>query len=163
MPEEPIDITEEMRAAEVAVPPAGPEPHIRFEHVYKDCPPHDAVLENVSVSIMPGEFISIVGPSGAGKSTFLKLMYAEEVPTSGAVYFNGRNINDIPRKHLPFYRRNIGTVFQDFKQPGLRIGALLVRTNKAISLQKSFLYKVICIIFIRSQMERKVVQCVHMR
>lgn len=115
MPEEPIDITEEMRAAEVVVPPTGPEPHIRFEHVYKDYPPHDAVLENVSVSIMPGEFVSIVGPSGAGKSTFLKLMYAEEVPTSGAVYFNGRNINEIPRKHLPFYRRNIGTVFQDFK------------------------------------------------
>jgi cell division transport system ATP-binding protein len=90
-------------------------PHIFFDHVYKEYPPHDPVLENVSLSIMPGEFVCLVGPSGAGKSTFLKLIYAEEAPTSGEIFFNGRDINLIPRKHLPFYRRNIGTVFQDFK------------------------------------------------
>lgn len=91
------------------------EPHILFDHIYKEYPPHDPVLENVTLSIMPGEFISLVGPSGAGKSTFLKLIYAEETPTSGEIFFNGRDINLIPRKHLPYYRRNIGTVFQDFK------------------------------------------------
>lgn len=95
--------------------PKGREPHILFDHVYKEYPPHDPVLENVSLTIMPGEFVSIVGPSGAGKSTILKLIYAEETPTSGEIFFNGRDINQIPRKHLPFYRRNIGTVFQDFK------------------------------------------------
>lgn len=91
------------------------QPHILFDHVYKEYPPHDPVLENVNLAIMPGEFISVVGPSGAGKSTFLKLIYSEETPTSGEIFFNGRDINLIPRKHLPFYRRNIGTVFQDFK------------------------------------------------
>lgn len=90
-------------------------PHILFDHVYKEYPPHDPVLENVTLAIMPGEFVSLVGPSGAGKSTFLKLIYSEETPTSGEIFFNGRDINRIPRKHLPFYRRNIGTVFQDFK------------------------------------------------
>jgi cell division transport system ATP-binding protein len=90
-------------------------PHIQFDHVYKEYPPHDPVLDNVNLSIKRGEFVSIVGPSGAGKSTFLKLIYSEEVPTSGAILFDGRDINQIPRKHLPFYRRNIGTVFQDFK------------------------------------------------
>ncbi len=95
--------------------PAGEVPHIQFDHIYKDYPPHDPVLENVNLTINHGEFVSVVGPSGAGKSTFLKLIYAEETPTSGTVFFNGRDINAIPRKHLPFYRRNIGTVFQDFK------------------------------------------------
>jgi cell division transport system ATP-binding protein len=101
--------------SEESIEPSPLQSHIQFDHVYKEYPPHDPVLENVSIHIMPGEFISLVGPSGAGKSTFLKLIYAEEIPTSGGIFFNGRNINEIPRKHLPFYRRNIGTVFQDFK------------------------------------------------
>ncbi len=91
------------------------KPIIRFENVSKIYPPDNAVLENISVIIQPGEFLSIVGASGAGKSTFLKLIYAEEVPSEGAIFFNERPIADIPRKHLPYYRRNIGTVFQDFK------------------------------------------------
>lgn len=74
-----------------------------------------AALERVNVTIMPGEFISLVGPSGAGKSTFMKLIYAEEQPTEGTVYFKDRAIKDIASHLLPFYRRNIGTVFQDFK------------------------------------------------
>ncbi|MFZ2299937.1 MAG: cell division ATP-binding protein FtsE [Candidatus Moraniibacteriota bacterium] len=88
---------------------------IRFENVTKTFPPDHAVIENVSLSIQPGEFLSIVGSSGAGKSTLLKLIYAEEVPTDGEIYFNERPLSQINRKHLPFFRRNIGTVFQDFK------------------------------------------------
>ncbi len=88
---------------------------IRFENVSKVYPGDISVLENVSISIAPGEFLSLVGASGAGKSTFLKLIYAEEEPTSGEIFFNERPIKDISRKHLPYYRRNIGTVFQDFK------------------------------------------------
>jgi cell division transport system ATP-binding protein len=90
-------------------------PIIRFENVTKIFPPDIAVLENVTIVIEAGEFLSIVGSSGAGKSTFLKLIYAEEEPTEGAIYFNERPLSGIPRKHLPYYRRNIGTVFQDFK------------------------------------------------
>ncbi|MBI2439666.1 MAG: cell division ATP-binding protein FtsE [Candidatus Moranbacteria bacterium] len=90
-------------------------PIIHFDAVTKIFPVDISVLENVTLSIMPGEFVCIVGPSGAGKSTLLKLIYAEEIPTTGEVYFNGRSIGQINRKHLPFFRRNIGTVFQDFK------------------------------------------------
>ena len=90
-------------------------PIIRFENVTKSFPHNPTVLEDLSFFIMPGEFVSLVGTSGAGKSTLLKLVYAEEVPTSGEIYFNERPVSKINRKHLPYYRRNIGTVFQDFK------------------------------------------------
>lgn len=72
-------------------------------------------LEEINLVIEGGEFLSIVGHSGSGKSTLLKLIYAEEQATAGHVYFNDRSIDSINRKHLPYYRRNIGTVFQDFK------------------------------------------------
>jgi cell division transport system ATP-binding protein len=91
------------------------QPIIRFENVMKTFPPDKAVLEDINLAIQPGEFVSIVGSSGAGKSTLLKLIYAEEEPTEGEVYFNGRPLSRINRKHLPFFRRDIGTVFQDFK------------------------------------------------
>ncbi|MFZ2187805.1 MAG: cell division ATP-binding protein FtsE [Candidatus Moraniibacteriota bacterium] len=88
---------------------------IRFENVAKVFPGNVTVLDNINISFQPGEFISIVGASGAGKSTLLKLIYAEEIPTQGEVYFNERPLGKINRKHLPFFRRNIGTVFQDYK------------------------------------------------
>lgn len=91
------------------------KPIIRFENVSKVYPGNVLVLKNVNLVIYPGEFLSIVGTSGAGKSTLLKLIYAEETPTEGEIYFNERPISNINRKHLPYYRRNIGTVFQDFK------------------------------------------------
>ena len=90
-------------------------PIIHFEHVSKHFSPEQQVLRDITFSILPGEFVSLVGVSGAGKSTILKLIYAEEIPSEGDVYFNGRPISGINRKHLPFFRRNIGTVFQDFK------------------------------------------------
>lgn len=72
-------------------------------------------LDNVDLEIQAGEFVSIVGQSGAGKSTLLKLIYAEEMPTEGKVYFNGKDLSEISMGKLPYHRRNIGTVFQDFK------------------------------------------------
>jgi cell division transport system ATP-binding protein len=90
-------------------------PIIRFEHTSKHFSHERHVLSDINFSLLPGEFVSLVGVSGAGKSTILKLIYAEEVPSEGEVYFNGRPISGINRKHLPFFRRNIGTVFQDFK------------------------------------------------
>ncbi len=90
-------------------------PIIHFEHVSKRFSEERQVIDDVTFSVLPGEFVSLVGVSGAGKSTILKLIYAEEVPSEGQVYFLGRPIGDINRKHLPFFRRNIGTVFQDFK------------------------------------------------
>ncbi|MDD3497963.1 MAG: ATP-binding cassette domain-containing protein [Candidatus Moranbacteria bacterium] len=72
-------------------------------------------LKDVNLVINPGEFVCIVGKSGAGKTTMTRLIYANETPTKGDVYFGKRKTSDIKRKHLPFFRRNFGTVFQDFK------------------------------------------------
>jgi cell division transport system ATP-binding protein len=91
------------------------QPIVRFENVSKIYPGEAVALEGVSFRVYPGEFISLVGTSGAGKSTLLKLIYAEEEPTEGVVYFRDRVIKDIKRHLLPFYRRNIGTIFQDYK------------------------------------------------
>lgn len=98
-----------------SMPKTEGQPIVVFENVTKDYPGGVNALYGVSFTVFPGEFISLVGSSGAGKSTLLKLIYAEAEPTDGTVYFKGRPIKDINRKHLPYFRRNIGTVFQDYK------------------------------------------------
>ena len=68
-----------------------------------------------SSSISSGEFVSIVGHSGAGKTTLLKMLFAEVMPTEGSVYFGSQQINRLTSKDLLKLRRNIGTIFQDFR------------------------------------------------
>jgi len=72
-------------------------------------------LEDVNFSISKGEFVCLVGPSGAGKSTVIRLLTCEEKPTAGKIYIAGKNIVNLSPSELPFYRRRIGVVFQDFK------------------------------------------------
>jgi len=72
-------------------------------------------LRDVSVEVGPGEFVFLTGESGAGKSTFLRLLYREEVPTVGEVWVGGKNLNRMKRREVPFLRRRIGVVFQDFR------------------------------------------------
>jgi cell division transport system ATP-binding protein len=74
-----------------------------------------AALEDISIDIEKGEFVFIVGPSGSGKSTFIKLLTKEEEPTAGEVYVAGKNLASLPRWRVPYLRRNVGCVFQDFK------------------------------------------------
>ncbi len=88
---------------------------IVYQNVSKIYPGNLPALENINLEIREGEFVSIVGHSGAGKSTFLKMLYAEEKPTSGNIYFHKNNIVDLKIRHLPKHRRKIGTVFQDYK------------------------------------------------
>jgi cell division transport system ATP-binding protein len=88
---------------------------IKFDHVTKIYKGDFTALTDINLEIPEGEFVSIVGPSGAGKSTFLKLIYAEEMPTVGEVFFDGNPLSEISRRKLPYHRRRIGTVFQDFK------------------------------------------------
>lgn len=88
---------------------------IKFEKVKKVFKDDYVALDEIDLEIKEGEFVSIVGHSGAGKSTLLKLVYAEEFPTEGKVYFNEKALDSISRKKLPIHRRNIGTVFQDSK------------------------------------------------
>lgn len=81
--------------------------------IYFDGAP--AAVADVTLSIDPGEFVSIVGHSGAGKTTLLKMLFAEVYPTEGSVYFGSRQISEFTEKELLKLRRNIGTVFQDFR------------------------------------------------
>ncbi len=74
-----------------------------------------AALEDVTLSVAPKEFLSIVGHSGAGKTTLLKLLLAEERPSEGNVFFESVDVNDLPNSALHHYRRRIGMVFQDFR------------------------------------------------
>jgi len=88
---------------------------ITLEHVSKVYPPDVHGLRDVSLSIKPGEFVSIVGQSGAGKTTFAKMLIAEERPTRGKVVIGGWDVTRISGRDVPFLRRQIGVVFQDFK------------------------------------------------
>src|SRR5688572_16407694 len=72
-------------------------------------------LNGLSLDIEKGEFVFVVGPSGSGKSTFLKLLTKEELPSGGEVYVAGKNLASLPRWRVPYLRRNVGCVFQDFK------------------------------------------------
>jgi len=87
---------------------------IYFDNVSKVYSDH-AALKDVTLSIEPGEFVSIVGHSGAGKTTLLRLLLAEDRPSEGGVFFESINVHKIRSAHVPEYRRRIGTVFQDFR------------------------------------------------
>ncbi|HWO07339.1 MAG TPA: cell division ATP-binding protein FtsE [Candidatus Paceibacterota bacterium] len=84
----------------------------RVTKLYNGGPP---AVEDVTLSIDPGEFVSIVGHSGAGKTTLLKMLFAEIFPTEGSVYFGSREIPSLTARELLELRRNIGTIFQDFR------------------------------------------------
>lgn len=94
---------------------------IRFENVKKvytglDSKSKDIVaLQNVNLSIKKGEFVFVLGHSGAGKSTFLKLILREEVATEGRIIVNGRDLSKIRQREIPYLRRGLGVVFQDFR------------------------------------------------
>ncbi|MHB2023491.1 MAG: cell division ATP-binding protein FtsE [Mycobacteriales bacterium] len=89
---------------------------IRFDHVTKVYSASARpALEDVSVEIEKGEFVFIVGQSGSGKSTFLRLVLKEEKPTSGGIYVAGRNLGRLSTWRVPALRRQIGTVFQDYR------------------------------------------------
>lgn len=72
-------------------------------------------LNGISIRIHRGEFVSLVGSSGAGKSTLIRLLIAEERPTAGRIVIAGRDLRTLRSRDLPFYRRKVGVVFQDFK------------------------------------------------
>jgi cell division transport system ATP-binding protein len=88
---------------------------IDFANVVKTYDSGDTGLDGVTFAIHPGEFVFVVGASGSGKSTLMRLLIKEIEPTSGSLRVAGRDLSAIPRKKVPFYRRNIGMVFQDFK------------------------------------------------
>ena len=88
---------------------------IEFINVSKTFPEGNHAVENINLKIEDGEFVFIVGPSGAGKSTMLKLIMREEVPSEGQVIVNGRDLTKMKRNQVPYLRRTMGIVFQDFR------------------------------------------------
>ncbi len=88
---------------------------IKFEHVTKTFPGGQHALKDVSVEIKQGEFVYVLGHSGAGKSTFLKMILLETTPTSGKVIVNGEDFSRLKKRNIPYRRRQMGVVFQDFR------------------------------------------------
>ncbi|MBI5886133.1 MAG: cell division ATP-binding protein FtsE [Deltaproteobacteria bacterium] len=88
---------------------------IQLFHVYKTFEGAGTALHDVTLKVAKGEFVFITGPSGAGKSTLLNIMFGSEAPTGGQLIIDGRNYIKIPRSDVPYLRRRIGFVFQDFK------------------------------------------------
>jgi cell division transport system ATP-binding protein len=106
-------------------------PIIQFRDVSKRYPSGDLGLDGVTFSIGRGEFVFLVGATGSGKSTVMRLLIKEVEPTEGAIRVAGHDLRDIERKRIPFYRRNIGVVFQDFKL----LPSRTVHDNVAYALQ----------------------------
>ena len=88
---------------------------IEIQNVTKIFPNGVRALNDISVTINKGDFVFLVGPSGAGKSTFLKMLFREEVPTMGKILVDGKDIVTMPESRVPYLRRNLGIVLQDFQ------------------------------------------------
>ncbi|HHV18986.1 MAG TPA: cell division ATP-binding protein FtsE [Thermoanaerobacterales bacterium] len=88
---------------------------IEIYGVTKIYPGGQVALKDINLRISKGEFVFIVGPSGAGKSTLIKLLFREELPTRGQIFFGGKNITRFRPREIPYLRRRIGIVFQDFR------------------------------------------------
>jgi len=88
---------------------------IEFKNVSKVYPNGTTALKNINIHVKKGEFVFVVGSSGSGKSTFLKLIMHEEEPSCGEIFIDGINTTNISKKEVPYLRRKMGIVFQDFR------------------------------------------------
>src|SRR3712207_5108335 len=113
-----------------ALPPAAPAV-VEFRGVSKKYDGGSVALDEATFSVRRGEFIFLVGHSGSGKSTVMKLLLKEVEPTSGTINVAGRDLSEITGRKIPYFRRNIGAVFQDFKLLPTRT----VHDNVAYALQ----------------------------
>ncbi|MBW3110838.1 cell division ATP-binding protein FtsE [Bacillus sp. AFS015802] len=104
---------------------------IEMKDVYKQYSNGVMAANGFNVHIKQGEFVYVVGPSGAGKSTFIKMMYREERPSKGDIIVNGINLAKLKNSRVPYLRRNVGVVFQDFKL----LPSLTIYENIAFALE----------------------------
>lgn len=88
---------------------------IEMQDVWKTYSDGTHALQGINIHIDRNEFVYLVGPSGAGKSTLMKLIYREEQPTKGHIFVNGFNLGKLRQRKIPYVRRNIGVIFQDFR------------------------------------------------
>ena len=104
---------------------------IRLKDVEMEYDNGTRAIKGITLTIEDGEFVFLVGPSGSGKSTIIKLMTGEVVPTAGRVMVNGFSMSRIAEKQIPYMRRTIGVIFQDFRL----IGNKTVRDNLALAMR----------------------------
>ena len=104
---------------------------IEFRNVFKTYSNGTHALNGVNLTVEKGEFVFIVGASGAGKSTFLKLIMHEETPTRGTIIVNNMHLENLKRRKVPYLRRTMGIVFQDFRL----IGKMSVYDNVAFAMR----------------------------
>lgn len=104
---------------------------ILMQNVWKAYPNGVMALNGIDLSVKQGEFVYIVGPSGAGKSTFIKMIFRELKPTRGKIFVNHKNIATLRERQVPYFRRKIGVVFQDFRL----LPKLTVYENVAFALE----------------------------
>lgn len=104
---------------------------ITMTNVYKTYANGVQAANGITVKIKQGEFLYVVGPSGAGKSTFIKMMYREEKPTTGSINVNGLSLETLHERDIPYFRRQIGVIFQNFRL----LPKLTVHENVAFALE----------------------------
>lgn len=107
------------------------KPVVRVKNLAKIYPPNVTALLNVNFDLYDGEFVCLIGPSGSGKSTLIRLLICDERPTRGHIYVAGRDITTLRNQEIPYYRRRVGVVFQDFKL----LPKLTVYENVAFALE----------------------------
>ena len=101
-------------------------------------------LNNVSLEILSGEFVFLVGASGSGKSTFLRLVLKEEKPSSGTIHVLGHDLGSISSRKVPYFRRNLGVVFQDFRLlPNKTVFDNVAFTLQVIGKSKGFIHEAV--------------------
>lgn len=88
---------------------------LKMTDVSKVYPGGSVALQKVNIHIEPGEFVFVVGPSGAGKSTFIKMLFREVLPTTGSIFVNGVDILSLTPNEIPYMRRQLGIIFQDYR------------------------------------------------
>ncbi|HOJ80513.1 MAG TPA: ATP-binding cassette domain-containing protein, partial [Clostridiales bacterium] len=88
---------------------------VELRNVSKTYPNGTVALRDINLKLDKGEFVFLVGPSGSGKSTLVKLLLKEEDATEGEVYVNGYDVTSMTRQEIPYLRRSLGVVFQDFR------------------------------------------------
>jgi cell division transport system ATP-binding protein len=115
----------------VLTPDFSPRLLISFQHVWKRYPNGTEALKDINLDVPEGDFLFLVGPSGAGKSSMIRLLIREERPTRGKIYVDRSELGRMRRKDLPFFRRKVGLVFQDFKL----LPTLTVYENVAFALR----------------------------
>jgi len=99
----------------VLTPDFESRPVISFQRVFKTYPTGTEALRDINLEVPEGDFLFLVGPSGAGKSTLVRLLIREEKPSKGKIFVDGIELGRMKRRKLPYYRRKVGLVFQDFK------------------------------------------------